>query len=265
MHAKLQLRADFLHRSDQPGFMDMVSVRGFVDLVRTRVDVSWPIGRLYYRDDAAAIHSPTRREPIDPPPPGEAASDGRGMVPLLRSFCSHPLPQIYEAVSPQGAPEAVLEGGTVGRTGAVTCLTGELSRAHAPIYRDDQNRFGGIAVRCFTPCEALLCDHYVHRDLFGRMEYKTLRVSEMYRCATGDKEHDRMRLPMPERVVFLGTGLDVVSTPVYARHRELVAHVFERTGWNPDEFYVYRLSVEYPVTPTCIFVQHPLLERPSQA
>lgn len=265
VHAKLQLRADFIHRSATPGRMDMVSVRGFIDLVRTRVDVSWPLGRLYYMDDKAEIHSPLQREPIDPPVPGAASRDGRGTVPLLRSFCSQPLPEIYEAVSPQGAPEAMLEGGTVGRTGAVTCLTGEMSRAHAPIYRDDQNRFAGLAVRCFTPCEALLCDHFVHRDLFGRMEYKTLRVSEMYRHATGVETIDRMRLPMPERVVFLGTGLDVVGTPVYTRHRELAAHVFERTGWNPDEFYVYRLTVEHPVTPACIFMQHPLLDPPADS
>ncbi|MBX3359706.1 MAG: hypothetical protein KF745_14900 [Phycisphaeraceae bacterium] len=263
VRAKLQIRADFLHPavSGRPEMMDVASVRGFVDLVRTRPEVAWPISRVAYRDDHQHIATSLQHlESIDPPERFSSASEFVD-IPLLGEFCSRPLARIYGIASPDGLPEAMIAGGAVGQTGACTCITGEVSRDHAPTRRDANNHFTGAAVRCFTPAELFVCDQYVHRDLFGKMEYEVLQVSELNKRATGDRQLDVMRLPIRERVAYLGTGTDVSGLEAFPRFREMISHVFSRLGWKADDFFVYRLTLQYPTVPACVLIEHPLPPR----
>ena len=269
VQARVQLRADFLHpaESGDPDRVDSASGRGFIDFVRTRADVEWPLGRPVYGADNRPPSMPVLT-PIDPPPPTAPPSPGAGetpvqdQVPLLRDFCSRPLGQRRAAEGRGGAPELLLEAGPIGRTAAITWLTGEVARDHGDRWASESCTHTGMAVRCYTPCERLVCDQYVHASLFGRVEPSLSIVPELYQRAAGHDTLGRMQVPTHERVAFLGAGLDAAATPLLPRQRELASHVFSRLGWNPDDFLVYRLVIEYPVIPTVAFMWHPLPERP---
>jgi hypothetical protein len=92
----------------------------------------------------------------------------------------------------------------------------------------------------------LVFDTFLHRDIARRC-IPSLEV-HLWRPDVSRHAAARWstRLPGGPRLEVLGQGLAATGTPAYARHRDLLDHVFTRTGWDPDEFVGYRCEVAYP-------------------
>ncbi|MCK4660139.1 MAG: hypothetical protein KAV82_11510 [Phycisphaerae bacterium] len=261
VQARTQLKVDFLHPATEKGRLDIATLRGFVGLRRIRPNVPWVIARARVIDDDGKLRSPSIRKPLDPT---EDDADGITSAPLLREFCSKPLPRFRRIVGPHGFLEDELAEGEVGNTGAITCITGDVAYNAASYYRAEHNRYAALAVLMRTPCEALLFDLFVHEDLFGSIEPELAVYSEL---AGGPpippiEGRERDRLDTWEQVEYLGKGPSVVHTPHVPRHAEMIRYTLDKLGWDSERFDVYRVQMQFPIIPTSVLMMHELPEAP---
>lgn len=259
--ARTQFKAVLVRPADDPQRLDFAALRGLIDLRRLRSDVPWPVARSRVADDADGI---ARR-----PYPGEPLEDGPTegtVVPFLRRFCSHPLPELRRVCRAHGFVDDELPPGPVGNTGAVTCVIGDVCRAAASRYRDSHNRIGALIQPVHTPCEVLLLDQIIQEDTFGRITPEMVVHSLLTTDAQAiTSPHDLPRLPVSGVVQYLGKGLAAMTTRDVPRYVEMAQYVFDRLGWEASRFDVYRLRIEYPPIPTLVVMRHPLPDPPAGA
>ncbi len=262
IQARTQLKVDFLYPAAEKGRLDIATLRGFVDLRRIRPNVPWVIARARVADDRGKVLNPRAREPLDPVPDDP---EGSAAAPLLREFCSRPLPRFRRVVGSHGFLEDELVEGEVGKTGAVTCITGEVTRSVASYYRAEDNRQAALLVRMHTPCESLHFDLFVHEDLFGPIEPELAVYSELQggKPIPPIEGRDRDRLVTGEAIECVGKGPSVVHTLQVPRYAEMIRYALDKLGWDGERFDVYRLEMPYPVIPTSVAMVHELPEAPA--
>jgi hypothetical protein len=258
VQASAQLKTDIVHPSaEHRGFLDIASLRGFIGLRRMRPNVPWVIARGRSSDDDGVVRSPMVREPID-------TCSGSDQVPLLRRFCSQPLPQFRRIVCEHGFVDDELVEGPIGNMGAVTCVTGEVVRNLGSYYRDEHNRWGTVNARLHTPCEVLVFDQFVHEDMFGRIQPKVGLHSDLSgRMWIPVVARERDRLAVQVTAEYLGKGPSVAYTPHVPRYSEMLRYVFGKLGWDGERCDVYRVVMKYPVVPSTIAMTHELPEAPA--
>lgn len=258
VRAKAQLKAHFLFPSGEEGRMDIASLRGFVGLRRMRPNVPWTISRPRCTDDDGQVRRTFNAEPLIP----QVTTEENGAeVPLLTEFCSKPLARFRRTLRSHGFTEDELIEGPVGNTAAITCITGEVSRAIARPRRTEHNQKGAVIADMRTPCEVLLFDQLVHEELFGRISPEVALYSQLGRGSAipyEGMEHDR--LPSLEQVVHLGRGPSVVYTPHVPRYEEMIRYVCDTLKLDGERFDVYRVVMSYPPIPTSVVMRHDLPE-----
>lgn len=253
VRAKTLLAAAFLHPAQRPGFFDMVRVQGLIGFVRTRPDVRWPFAQSIVETEDGVQRRP-RREALTP----TALSERTG-VPLMEAFCSRPTAPVQRRLGESGMLEDELLPGPVGESGKCTVITGERMREVAPIYATAPGEHAMFGTGVRTPAEMLICDQFVHRDVFPGAERELWVLSELISPTTQD-ERDRLRVS--ERIQDLGRGLGRVRTAEVPRHGELLETVFQATGWNPDEFHAFRVRMRYPPIAAAVMMRHALPDAP---
>lgn len=237
----------------RPGWLDVAQVRSLIDLRRTRPDTRWMIGQAMVLGNGEEPRVPDR-QPLDP----EAAQSAGG-VPVIGEFTTNPLPTLERRVSDSGAAIDELLPGQIGQAGKLTITTGETIRELAPAFAIEPGQRAHFGTGITTPAEAMIYDHFVHKDLFRGIERELCVFGELGRPYTHD-EQDRLRVP--EQIQRLGNGLSRVHTPDAPGYAALLRSVFERCGWQADEFDLYRVRMAYPPLSTSVMIRHDLPEPP---
>ena len=248
LQAKVRLRTLFLApNAEDPDWLDFAEVSGLVRLRRFRHDAVVPLfDKGSWNDDGSARE--VRDEPLLPGPPGR--EDTR----LLAEFCSQPLPEIRVVPHALGALYE-LAGGAVGELGAATVLYGNSTRRFAPRHGDEHNTYGELVTQINAPCESLLIDVIVHRDVANEMQ---LEPSVYQGGPQARSERRAPQFPCHEQLQDLGAGPPRVTTPLVPRYGELVEAVFARQGWDPTEFHGLRYEMKYPPTPSSVVLAYRL-------
>lgn len=153
-------------------------------------------------------------------------------------------------------------GDGIGATAAVTCLVGDLFRGIGPLGRNAANRRHIRNIRDRTPCEALVQDVLLHREMPG-LRAPSLDVYSDHRdldvrLETHLEARACDRLAIRETVTYLGRGPGVVATPDVERYAEMIDFAMTRVGWDASQFDVYRCRIEYPVMPSSVVVHFEL-------
>jgi hypothetical protein len=263
VQAKTRLGAFFMAPGAVPGRLDVAAVYGFVGLRRLRPNVPWVITRSFCTTTAGQARNDLRREPLDP---RGLEHDGESTVPLVRGFCSEPLPEFHRVGVAPGYVEEEIVGGEVGNTGAVTCIAGEILRGGMSYYRDAHNQHHLATSTITTPCETLIFDQIIHEQVFGRIEPELIVYSAL---GPGDRfpggRPDRLTLAVSERVERIGRGASVLRTAHMPRYPELARYVFQRMGWEGNAFEVYRVEMRFPPMPSYVVMRHELQNPPGNA
>jgi hypothetical protein len=249
--ARAYLVAAFVHPSAKPGWFDAARLHSYVGFRRNRPNLPWVVSRTLVADDDYKQRAPERRECLAPDP----ESDASPSVPLLRRFCSQPLPQLRRRVDSSGWVIEELVEGPVGNTAALTLVTAELTRQTARTFKTKHTQQMDWGVWVTTPCEVLIFDQFIHKDLFP----PSPREVRMY-ANLADPAHftEGQLLPVFERVETLGSGKEVVHTPDVPRYGEMAQYVFERLGWDARQFELHRLRIQFPPMPAAVVVSHAL-------
>lgn len=251
--ARVNLKIGVAGPSEQPGCLDFASLSGLVDFRRLRPDVSWIVATRHLNNDDGTQMGSTYSEALD------SRFNGPGEVPLMGDFCSQPLPRVRSFEDRQSTCFELVEG-PVGNTGALTCVLGTVQRG-LPFVRSEQNEWGEHSARCDIPAELLVLDFFAHRSFRFAIPPRATLYSDL----GGLPKHpsarrERNRLPMHEAFVDLGEGVLPSATPEVPRYGAMVRSLFERTGWDPDEFHGFRLKVAYPAYPAAVIVGYRLPE-----
>lgn len=260
VHAKMQIRTYIVQPSADGDAVDVASIAGYVDVRRIRASIPWRITSLHSIDVAGRVRTTFDREPLDP-----EARDAELGLPIIRRFCSDPLPPFRVVQRANGLVEHLLDDDRLGNTSLFSCITGEIVRAAEPRYRDPSHREAAVLARVRTPCATLLLDWIVHRDLVGPIRPTAAMYSDVFMRdpAEGLEECDRMPLyETPESLGRGTTGLFVGGAPRYA---EMVEFAFDRLGWNGDDFLSHRLTIGFPPIPASVVMSHPLPAMPKRA
>jgi len=220
-----------------------------------RPQVMWVKATRYWNNDDGTQMNMPQREAIDP------RYDGPDQAPLVADFCSQPPPPLRSYATPTGTSFELVEG-PVGNTGAISCVLGTIQRG-IPYYRTETNEWGEHSAICDTSAELLILDLFIHREFAFAIPPEPLLFGEM-RAAVRfpGHERDRNRLPLNEQLQDLGTGPLLLATPEVPRYSLMVQSVFDRTGWDPQEFHGFRMKIAYPACPTSLVLRYRLPEAP---
>lgn len=251
IHTRLGARLALLAPGSDPACMDLAVVSAEYDTRSLRDDAAWTVQPLTGADGPAVV------EPLDP----EGCIERDGCVwPLMRDFCSSPLPRFRRVQTASGTYvfEAAPEG--IGNLSLVTTVQGQ-------VLRNGEGRFATEArAHCEwtnvvgRPREMLVMDLGVHREI----QPKPRVEAAMYTCMLRDSHQVRAdkleseRLALHDEVIPLGSGLSCLRLAPAAVWPQAARFAFERLGWNPDEFTFFRLRVEYPPSPCVMLMKIPL-------
>jgi hypothetical protein len=256
VQARVQLTVNFITPGTEEDWMDLAWLSGLVDFRRLRLDVTWAMASAKKVKDDGSLMSLGPIEPIDP------EFKGGEVAPLLGDFCSKPLPEIRTVSGPESLLRFELVEGEVGNTAATTCFIGLFGRNFVNRYRMANDTLGEHFARLSTPTEMMIHDLFVHKDLESALKprihiYSQLPGGPVY----PQSGRDRGEIPVYDKVIELGKGPRDIVTPEVPRYRRMVQSVYDRLGWDADEFYGFRFKMRYPPIPTMAVLRYDLPEK----
>lgn len=175
-------------------------------------------------------------------------SAAAGVTPdaLLPEFTTSPLPSVSSR-GRSGNLIQVIDPADLGSPETLDVFT--LARANHPMRDPETGAITLDEVWSLANCASrrLVFDVFVHRDLERQIRPRV--DAQLWYPNLSAPGGDRWvtRFPDQPRLVLLGEGIGRTETASWPRHAELCRVLFERVGWDPDEFVGFRCEVAYPV------------------
>ncbi len=236
------LSCSMIHAGTTPGRLTHVNVEGSVGLRIMKPIERLCLSRRGYESDEPG-HKRVRLEPIE--------KDDVDGVPVIRPFCSEPMPSFRRQVDPAGYMEFYISGQAVGRTGEVSYMFGE--KLINVIAEGEPLRLGETIM---FPTALLIHDVLLPIGMAEPADPLT-KVFGNAMSPLREKRRDVDLLTVQEQAVYLGTGLDSLPVPSAPRYLDALAHVCRRMGWDPAGFDAFRCRVEYPVLHSLVSIDFP--------
>jgi hypothetical protein len=164
---------------------------------------------------------------------------------LLAPFCSQPLPQVISRALGSKLVH-VIEGNASASEASDIVIADR--RARPDKHPATQNPpLGEVWSMITFPSRRLVFDVYLHKNIARRC-IPSLE-QHLWGPHSGQQGLWRWstRFPGGPKLELLGPGIANCATSAYDRYAELTRHMFEYSGWEPQEFVGYRCDVPYPV------------------
>ena len=248
IESRANLLACLVHPSEGGETMDVASVRGIVGCQRLREHVPWRVWRTTMRRPEG-VHSDFRREPLDLGQRGAPVGDA---LPVMRDYCTDPLPAIDRVPGPHGAVEFQLGPGPVGKRGRFDLLTGEVVRSMQPRYAEPGDPPLRVRFAVRIPTQLAVFDVLMHKEMFGGAPPRVTVLSDLFASDLGSHHQPADELPNPPELEVLGASADAVGVEEAPRYAEAVDEAMSVLGWTPESFDVFRVTLAYPPVPTTI-------------
>lgn len=235
------LESIILHPSRTPGLIDRAYIGGLIGLRQTRPDSSFKIRRMYSRLPLPGDPVPPPLEPLSDEPVSDEYPWG-----VVLKLCSESLPKFRVFTDEDGVIYHELAHRIIGATDEMTCIWGHVARDNEASPASTPGTEVSH-IRCFTtPLSLSVTDMVVHESIWDERlpEVRVYQV-ELNGRTTDIREDSRMALR--EEVRLLGRGLEAARSPEIPTQASMLAYAFDRLGWNPKEFRVFRCRVEYPL------------------
>lgn len=190
---------------------------------------------------------PKLREQMRPLEPHEAPHDPADHDQMiLRRFSTNPLP-IIETRRQGNVVHQLIDSQAAQRGRSVDIVTGVVrSPAFEHPLRDNEP-YHRCSMIARTPSRHLVFDQYLHESLAAG-SVPALDVFLIHPAAS-QAPRDRWYDRLPDRPVLqvLGRGLSRAAAEAASRHEELTRYMFERVGWDADDFVGFRCEAPYPI------------------
>lgn len=183
--------------------------------------------------------------PLDASAGGTPAAH-RAPATLLEGFCSRPMPRLVSHTAGYRVVHVIdsAEPGPIENADVVLADREPVVDRHPALMTPPM---GEVWSLINFPSRRLLMDVFLHRELAERCQASL----EVHMWTPNVVQHAATRwstrFPGGPRLLNLGSGLEGAASPSYARHAELVAHMFARMGLDAGSFVGYRCEVEFPI------------------
>lgn len=252
IQANVKLSAFFFAPNpDDPHMLDFAAVNGLIGLRRFRPDSKWILLRHSKQDGEGRDVSVPQRIPLDPNYSGPGPS-------ILGDFTTSPTPEVTVRTV-NNVENFELAEGPIGNTGVADVCFGYFSLSDVPRYRDEENEDGQVHVFLGSPTETLVFDLFLHKDIDIPEGPSAELFLDFHRV--GDAHYyDKMPLESAPRQL-LGTKPSV-ATPLIQDYGRMTDLVWNRLGWNAQDFRAWRMEVKFPPIPGTLTMKFPLEEKP---
>ena len=98
-----------------------------------------------------------------------------------------------------------------------------------------------------VPCRYKVFDILLHRDLERTHRPSADAIMFMPGPLAPPRDHWVHSYPSQPKLELLGRGTSRMDLDAYPRQRELAEFLFERVGWDADEFVGFRVALPYPI------------------
>ncbi|MHC4943895.1 MAG: hypothetical protein ACYTG7_12835 [Planctomycetota bacterium] len=257
VQARVQLTVNVIAPSHVEDKVDLAWLSGLVDFRRLRHNIPWAVAMARkFETNGSALDVGTI-EPLDP----DFADPEK--APLMGRFCSDPMPEVRPVPVSNDMLRFEIMEGPVGNTAAATCIVGLYGRAFITRYKYGTNTLGEHIARISTPAEILIHDLFVHEDL----DYAFSPSISMYSLLPSAPEYptagrDQGLLPVAEKVIELGQGLNGVTTTEIPGYKQMIQSVYGQLGWKAGKFHGFRFKMRYPPIPSLAVLRYDLREQP---
>lgn len=254
LQSRATFRCDIVAPSTAAGKLDLVSIRGIVDLRRLRPEAAWRFRTAVSIDDKGVLRRMPDRRPVD----ADESNASHLEPPLLRDFCTEPLPEFRSHDLGGGWAEFEARSGGVGREAEQTIVIAELIRGHETIVRTEEFHGFHHLFSLRTPTELGVFDILCHRDVFEPGgEFELVHNSDLHHCAVREGRPHRScdRLPGPNHPEKLGCGLGRAGLREVPFYVKMLESVFRKVGWSPEQFELHRARVPFPAIPSTIVLE----------
>lgn len=257
VQARTQISLHIMAPGPDESGLCMSTVCGLTDFRRLRPDVPWSVAAMARWDEDGADDVRRRVEPLDP---GVAAGD----PPLIREFCSQPMPELYCATESHSLVRYMLAEGPVGNTAAATVVFGWCYPNSASRFQSYPGEEGEHGVMLSTPVESVIHDLLIHRSL----DFAFNPTAHVYSQLPGGPQYPASGrkaglLPVPDELVDLGSNPDMTTVEI-PRYREISEFAVAHLGHTLADYRGYRFRIKYPPIPAIAILRHNLLPAPAQ-
>ncbi len=234
-----QLRCNMVH--PLPGSPNIIhcSIGALLDMTRFRVDTPVLVDRTYMIQKDAS--SPPPFSLLDP-------QAGRELgVPIIRQFCSDPLPTFRTGKTADGVGWTEVIGGEVGERGALDLVFGDYL-LDVPLTPSDTGEgfiFGHRSMVRF-PSRRKVMDILIHRGRFGRLDPTLTFYQDPAVFSPSDYHISAMKLDLPERIRFCGRAPQAIEASGIPRYFDWADWACRQLKLNLDDFDVYRVELDFP-------------------
>lgn len=256
MQLRMKLLCQIVGPSATEGLLDFVIIRGLIGMRRLRQGVVLPIAPISLVSEEGQAPESHRVRPLD--------RDGvhKGLA-LMPQFSSSPMAEINIGKNAAGIAEYQLGATPIGGREGTTVISGERIRGAGSMYRDGVNDHGRTALAFRQPIERAVLDVWVHRACMPNANPSVMHYSEVNGVHWDDQAPATAEvLPLVERVEHRGVGLSSATLMDVPQYRGLMEFSFRAAGWNPEEFALYRVRMDYPPISTALVMRLELPERP---
>ncbi len=252
VHVSLHFVAPNAREADR---LDLAVVAGFLGFRRLRPEVSWTVAAMATHADEGVPVAHRDIRPMDPAlKPGD--------TPLLKQFCSSPLPELRKNTRRSNVTRYELAEGPIGITAAADCITGWVAKGEVNRFRAPDDHLGEHIVRLSTPVEVLYHDFYVHRELTFAMKPTIHLYSDLPGGPVFPLDGlDRGRLPIAEEIIDLGEGPPSTSAADIPNYRAMVETAAKSLDHTLKDFHAFRFRMKYPPIPAQALFRYELPER----
>lgn len=243
VQVRVMTLASIVHAGKRPGLVDIVHLRIRSGIRRLRPDPLLLDGRRV----ADSRGTEVQMSPLDP----DASKRHGGSV--LPQFSSKPLPELRT--------ERTGDFTRTQLTGQPLGLQGEADLVFADISRDEKLTYSSSGYEIANnfavalPTELAILDLFVHRPSLEAGPHTALAV-EAHWDPRAAYVFGFAQLIQPmnvaERAAYLGSGPDAARTDDIPRYPEIVRHACSKMHWNPADFELFRLRIEYPLVHSSI-------------
>lgn len=223
--------------SQESGALDVASVRGFAGLRALRPGVIWRVGQSFYQKAPTREVERGRHAPLEEPDP-------RSGAPVLRKWCTDPLPELIPVDRKEGIREYRLRSEDAGASTAVELTLGD---RHFAAYRADPEKPDAIRTiqQIRTPSRRLVNDTFVERGLFDAPRPTAEVFSTIFTGVYADFTEADLLPMVPDVIEGDPGGKD-------RRLADMQRELFQRLGRDPGEFDRVRVELAYPPVPASL-------------
>lgn len=255
VQARVHVSMHFVAPNANDDLLDLGVVCGFLGFQRLRPEQNWTVMAMATMTTDGSIQAHRDIRPMDPAlKPGD--------TPILREFCTDPLPAMRQSQGRNNITRFELNEGPVGSTNAANCILGTIACGEVARYQSPGDNLGEHIVRLSTPVEVLYHDLYVHRSL----TFAQNPTIHLYSDLPGGPLFpydglERGLLPMSEEIIDLGSPPNAAAADI-PRYRRMATTAAERMGWTLSDFRGFRLRMRYPPIPALAVYRYELPKRP---